>query len=61
MLRWLARKGHFKKQIERIYLLSNGMQIEILYSNKIRRIVKDNEMESFHIITRFEDTMKGLE
>ena len=43
-LRLVAHKAHFKNQIERVYLLETGQHIEICYANKIKRLMKDNDM-----------------
>ena len=50
-----------KRQIERVYLLFTGEQIEIHYSNKIRRYVKDNDMMNIIINREFEPRYKGDE
>jgi len=46
-----------------VYLLSNGLQFEFVYANKIRRYVKGNPEHTFHnvasFLNKFEEDIKN--
>lgn len=53
--RWGMHRRHFKNQIERVYLMQDGYTMEFIYSNKIRRYIKNNEMNKPFYIQLFDE------
>jgi hypothetical protein len=53
LLLWIEHKAHHKRHIERVYLLEDGLQLEFIFANKIRRYMKSNDESLVNPIALF--------